>query len=305
MTDTPTLFCSYFSREAGEQLFGTATSVAVWFLLEYEGRWGPDAFADSDLPAPVKERLTAHLSAIPRSRLQLIRQKPHISPPGIAFFVALSRESHPALYEFRLDAYEDLLALDIPAICAEDAAYNRFRRAEPLVLVCTHGRRDRCCAQHGVPVYEELVQSAGAAVWQTSHVGGHRFAANVLCFPHGIAYGRVRASNAAAILAAYRAGQLVPDSYRGRTCYPKIAQAAEYYLRAETGITGLDAFRLAGIEQSGPDHWLVRFAAGGTTHVLHLTEEQAALAVYSSCGDAKPSAVEQVRLVQYEVRGSE
>lgn len=296
MTDTPSLVCSAYSLEAGEQLFGTATNVATWFLLEYDGRWEREAFDLSDIPAPVKEYLEQQAKAVPRPRIQTIRQKPCLAPEGIAFFVGLGRESSPAIYEFHLDRYEDLLSLDLPAICAGDAAYDRFRRVGPLFLVCTHGRRDPCCARHGVAAYDPMVEAAGAAVWQTSHLGGHRFAANVVCFPHGIYYGRVRAESVKAILDAYRAGQIVPGHYRGRACYAGAVQAADYFLRNEVGSTALDAFRFEQTDTAGPQ-WSIRFKADAGSYLLTLEEQPAALQVYSSCSDAVPGPVSQFRLI--------
>lgn len=298
MADSAAVTCSAFSHETGEQLYGTSAHVAVWFLLEYEGRWESEAFEHAGLPAPVKEALARQAAAIPHSRIQLIRQKPRLAPEGIAFFVILGRENHPAMVEFHLNTYDDLLALDLAAICAEDAAYDRFRRADPLFLVCTHGRRDRCCAQHGMAVYERIVPQAGAAVWQTSHLGGHRFAANLVCLPHGISYGRVSPDHAPALLDAYRAGQIVPDYYRGRACYPRTAQAAEYFLRTGEGSsTALDAYTLEEVHAAGSS-WQVSFAGtAGQRYRLTLEEQPAALSVYASCGDAAPAPVSQFRLI--------
>ncbi len=54
----------------------------------------------------------------------------------------------------------------------------------PLLLVCAHGRRDACCAKLGTPVYESLSPHVDPGLlWQSSHHGGHRFAANVLVAP--------------------------------------------------------------------------------------------------------------------------
>jgi hypothetical protein len=294
MTD---MFCSAYSLQAGEQLFGTAKLITTYFLLEFDGRWELEAFKDSAIPAPVKGWLQAALDTIPQSQVKLVRQQPRRAPEGSAFFVALVRESNPVLYEFYPNSESDLLALDLPAIVAEDTAYAAFRRPEPLFLVCTHGRRDKCCARHGLPVYEQAAQHAGAAVWQSSHVGGHRFAANMVCLPHGIIYGRLTPDHAETIIETYRAGRLVPEHYRGRACYPKIAQAAEYFLRAETGITALDAFQLVGTEHINGDRWAVRFrsADGSATHTLYLAEDN--LQTFASCGDMETSVFSQYRRV--------
>lgn len=293
--------CSAFSLDVSEALYGTAKPTEVYFLLEYNERWEPEAFEDSSLPAPVKTHLAALLDTIPQARILLIRQKPRRVPTGIAFYVALTRERDPRLFAFSLARYEDLLALDIPALLADPAAYEAQRHSDPIALVCTHGRRDACCARHGVPVYEALSAQMGAGVWQTSHVGGHRFAANVLYFPHGLVYGRVTPENVHDITADYLDGRLVPGLLRGRAVYEPLVQAAEVLLRLETGITGLDALRL--IHDQVPAPGVVRFAGPeeGTVHTVEVAADPAGVHIYGSCGDDATKAQAQYRLVRHTV----
>jgi hypothetical protein len=290
-------FCSTRSLEVGEQLFGSTKQVSAYFLLEFDGRWEAEAFQDSAVHPPVKHWLQAALDLIPRTKVQLIRQQPRLAPAGIAFYAALVRETNPVLYAFHLASESDLLAVDLAALAAEDPAYDDHIRAEPLFLTCTHGRRDKCCARQGIPVYEQLAQHAGADVWQSSHLGGHRFAANVMALPHAITYGRVRPDSAAALVDATRAGQMVPAFYRGRACYPKVAQAAEYYLRQETGVTGLEAFHFTGTERLSGDEWKVRFVAadGGAEHCVRMIEES--IQVIANCGDQVPETYSQYRRI--------
>lgn len=292
-------FCSNISHEAGEQLFGTAPRIDVWFLLEYAGRWEPEAL-DSALPDPVKQTLSAQIEAAAPARFGLIRRgnEPSLAP-GLAFYIALIREGRPALYAFRLDDMHDLLDLDLAAIRAEDPAYASARTLDPMILVCTHGRRDRCCARRGLPVYDRLSQEAGIPVWQASHVGGHRFAANVVALPHGIYHGRVTLENAVSVIDAYRRGQMHLETYRGRACYAQPVQAAEYYLRSETGILDLDGLALQSAIQTAPDRWEIRFAEthGGRGHTVQLEAETVPGLTYLNCTDTEPSSVTQYRRV--------
>ncbi len=74
--------------------------------------------------------------------------------------------------------------------------------AEPVLLVCTHAKRDRCCALEGRPILEELEGELGVeSLWECSHLGGHRFAPTALLLPTGQVLGRMVAGEA---LAAYR-----------------------------------------------------------------------------------------------------
>lgn len=294
--------CSVNSIETDEQLFGTASTATTWLLLEYDGRWERKAYQQSDLSAPVKDWLAHQEKTLPGARVQVIRQNPRLSPDGILFYVALTRETDPLLVEFRLKRYEDLLDLDLAAIGTDADPYTAQRRTDPLFLVCTHGKRDLCCALRGLPVYVEATELAGASVWQTSHVGGHRFAANLLTFPHGIAYGRVEAAHVAEIVAATRNGDIAPEWMRGRACYPAHVQAAEHYARAALGLRGVDALRLLSAESLAPEQWRVRFErrADGAAVTLDVAAEDSDFRVFKSCGDSEPETVTQHRLLHFE-----
>jgi hypothetical protein len=282
--------CSAVSRQAGEQLAGSVSRTGVWFLLEYREPFGAKAFEESGIPAGVKAHLNGLLETVPASRLLLIRGTPARAGREIAFFVANSREESPAVYEWQLPDYEALLGLELDRALAGNPAVESHRRQEPLFLVCTNGRRDPCCARWGQPVFDRLVRNAGERVWQTSHVGGHRFAANVLCFPHGLYFGRIDPGEAEALTGAYQGGQILLPNFRGRACYPAEVQAAEFFLRTETGDLQVDSYRLESNEPSGPGAWEIRFRArtGETVYRLDVDSEPAPGRIYESCTAAEP-----------------
>ncbi len=111
---------------------------------------------------------------------------------------------------------------------------------EPLFVVCTHGRHDPCCAERGRPVASALAGADADATWESTHVGGDRFAGNVVAFPHGWYFGRVVPGDAPRIASAYRDGRLDLEHARGRSCDPTDVQAAELALRLDRRIDGLD-----------------------------------------------------------------
>ena len=281
----PGAFCSELSRQAGEDLFGTATQSGVYFLLEYNGVWGPKAFESSQVAEEVKAHLTAAQQAAAGAKLLLIRSRSGLLEAGVSFYVAQVSERNPALHAFQLERYEDLLTIDLAAVLVGDPQYTGNRREKPLFLVCTNGRRDPCCAKFGYPVYLELQKEELGEVWQCTHVGGHRFAANLLCFPHGILYGRLEPGRAGETVAAYRQGQLDLDHYRGRSCYASATQAAEYFLRRETGRLGLDDFHLLEDGPTAEGAWEAVFIASpsGLTHRVKLGSETHGERVYETC----------------------
>lgn len=254
-------YCSELSRGAGEKTFGTASVGEIWLLVEYPFAWGKRALDDSALAPQIKAYLTGLLKTIPRSRLLFIKQDP-ICRDDFNFFVVRAREHRPDSVRLRLRDYKDLLGIDVPAIAAGASQGGETTHA-PLYLVCTHGRRDKCCAKYGNALFKHLRARVGDALWQSSHVGGDRFAANLICFPHALFYAHMTEEPGARVVAEYAHGRVVLEKYRGRACYPYPAQAAEFFVRTETGLTDLAALRYVGGARLAENLWRVRFAAAG------------------------------------------
>jgi (2Fe-2S) ferredoxin len=95
-----------------------------------------------------------------------------------------------------------------------------------IYLVCTHGKHDPCCAQHGRSVALSLTALRPGRVWQASHLGGCRFAPTVLVLPLGLMYGRVSPTAGTEFIAAAEAGEVLGAKLRGRIGMPPAAQAA-------------------------------------------------------------------------------
>ena len=286
-------------------MFATALHRELWLLLEYRGPWRARATTDNDLPEVVQEWLDAQLEAAAGTgRVQFIKRSG--AENGITFFIGHTQEVKPCLYQFRLESYLDLLDLEVAEIVAEEARYETARREEPLFLVCTNGRRDRCCALYGIAAYDALAPVAGNAVWQTTHLGGHRFAANLATFPDGTYYGRIRPADATAFVRARQRGELYLEQLRGRTCYDKVEQAADYFLRQQTGELALDAFRHIATSNPIEEVYEVTFAAtaGGRVHRVRLRREPSDLPIYASCGQLPTKPVWQYNLIHHEVEAA-
>lgn len=263
--------CSVASLEADESLAGTAVeSVDRWLLLEVTDTWAPKAIQSDVIHQAVRDRLGQWLE-VPRSRLQLIR-RPGRSGKRPLFTLVSSGEAR----QIELDRYEDLLDFELDTIPAAPV--------EPMVLVCVHGRRDRCCAQHGSAVYRSL-QARFGEVWQTSHLGGHRFAACVLSLPDGLMYGRMRAEHADAFVAARHADELGDLAlFRGRCAYDRPTQAAEIFLRRRSGEKSVNAFEWIETIADGEASWTVRFRTPSGDHPVHVKLEDSGVTRPASCG---------------------
>ena len=110
-------------------------------------------------------------------------------------------------------------------------------------LVCTNGARDPCCAIRGPAVAQALARIVPGQVYECSHLGGHRFAANVLVLPDELCFGRLDARAAAGLAAELEEGRLPLDHLRGRTTLRPEEQAAEILVRRELGLSRLDDLR--------------------------------------------------------------
>ena len=296
MTDA---FCSALSLQVGEPLAGTAVADTDRFLvLEHDAQWGPKGVEDSGLPESVVAYLHGLGRRHPRLRVQLMRglsapegaaRPEQGGAPGSRLYLAESGPA-PALYALTLAELAHLATLDLDGWLSGTAPAPGERESEPLYLVCTHGKRDRCCALLGVPVYRALRERVGERAVQTTHLGGHRFAATLLLLPLGLCYGRVLAEEAAPLIAATERGAIYDLArVRGRTALPSEAQAAEVMLRQQLGELQLDAVTLHSVEPLENERFCVRFLrstqAGTEEHALEVA--RAALpATPPSCGAA-------------------
>ena len=284
-------------------MFGTAPTVDVWFLLEYSGPWTAKATSDNDLPRSIQDWLAEGLALVDNSRLQFIKRSQPTLRAGITFFIALTEEIAPRLYEFRLATYDDLHSLDLPAPLSGAANYNRYLRTEPLYLVCTNGKRDRCCSRDGLALYQSLAGRVGDATWQCTHLGGHRYAPTLVTFPDGAYYGRLTPSDLAPLVQAQTHRELYTSHLRGRCCYEDVIQAAESFLRQKTGVHQRDAYRSLDTLPVDDTHWTVRFTGSSTgeVHQLVITRTISDTDRLVSCSPPKSKPIVQFSLASYEI----
>jgi hypothetical protein len=281
-------FCADVSSANDEPLAATASRIEHWLLVEYRGAWSRDVLGGSLLADEVKAHLREQLATLPHPRLLFVRKPDRRAHATRHVFVARSTPGEERLLRLTIEELHDLVALDLAAVLAGDAP--AARPDEPVFVVCTHGKRDRCCARYGRPLYDALREEAQPErVWQSTHVGGDRFAGNVVVLPHGIYYGRVGPADTTAVLAAQAAGELDLERYRGRSTFSFAVQAAERAIRESQKLRGIDDLAFLGSLRAGEGTTRVRFRTpDGATHELDVVARRVADPVYLTCETAEP-----------------
>ena len=114
--DSSRFYCSELSRLSGEKSAGTASTGAVWLLLEYPHGWGRKAFEQSALPPEVKQFFNDTMARVRHSRLLLIKTDRGRADARMNLFVVRCRERSPFAVRLRLEKYFDVLGYDLASI---------------------------------------------------------------------------------------------------------------------------------------------------------------------------------------------
>ncbi len=241
MTDAP-YRCSTASLLREDQLVGSATQVRAFLLIEHPGPWGQSALRDAALPGNLLAGLRRR-SASSGVRVLLVRRHRQRGQDGVRVFAARPDAQRPWVETTVLHSHHDVLDLDFEAL-ADGRSPGLDPHRAALFCVCTHGRHDACCAERGRPVAAELSRTHPEQTWEVSHLGGDRFAANLLVLGAGLGYGRVTAESAPGIADTHLAGRITPEHFRGRAAWPMAVQAAELAVRRAVDVWEVDALRL-------------------------------------------------------------
>jgi hypothetical protein len=260
---------------ADEPLAGTAPHARGWILVEQPGAWARDALSG----VPPVARVFTGIEADPGVRIQLIR-RPGAQPARAAATrqVMLVHAGDRPWIEALEVTDDDLDAVNWQRVLDPDPPGVGTPSAHELLLVCTHGSRDRCCAEHGRPIAAALAARHPESVWETSHIGGHRFAGNVVVLPSGLVLGHLDAARALRAVEQLAAGRLPLDDLRGRSGLDPAAQAAEVLARAHLGLDRVGAV------VASRDGDTIRIGLDGGTYRVRLHREPLGRAYPLSCG---------------------
>ncbi|MFG1496865.1 sucrase ferredoxin [Saccharospirillum sp. HFRX-1] len=281
-----TQFCAQYSQEVGEPLPGTAAHLPNNLLLSWPiGDWTRTYHQAKSMTPEVSDQIRALVAA--GRRVNLIHRadqggdvhRAYLMPECLAFNVPRGE-----LAAF-LDALQQQQSL---APWQVGAVHSR------ILLCCTHGVKDKCCAKFGNAAFKALDQAAQAyddafEIWQSSHLGGCRLASSALMFPALRKYGRIEPEQAGALLQAELADQPYLPNYRGDGRLSPAQQVADVAAREHLQsagtvplnieLTELPASRAGGLDFHA--HWQSVSAEGA----LYVQLEAITSVRYGTCAD--------------------
>ncbi len=246
--------CSPRSLARGEKLAGTASGIRSFLLVEYDGAWGLEALTDARLPGAVLSRLRreAGRTGVRALLIRRFHRRRGASTTSPRIFAAYVRPGQSWCETTTLDGYEQLSELDLDAL-SRGERLGLDDHPDPVLAVCTHGRHDTCCASYGRPVAAALTAALPELTWECSHIGGDRYAANLVALPGGFYYGRLNPVSAVAVAHHLIRGELELDHLRGRSWFATPVQAAEIAVRRANDELRIDAVRLLHRETFDPE----------------------------------------------------
>ena len=187
--------CAGASLLRDEPIAGTASNVRAFLLVEYTGAWGVNALRDARLPYGLGNHLL--LSSHAAGVRVLLARRPDRS----------GTDERPGLRGVRRPG--GAVAGDRRVHRRPRGARPRPGRPRPRPVASAWSRPTaRCSASAptagttpaapsaGRPVAAALEAAHPEETWEVSHIGGDRFAANMLVLPHGLYYGRLDAVSA-------------------------------------------------------------------------------------------------------------
>lgn len=286
--------CSVEALAREEPLYATASLVSSWLLIEQPGAWGPDALTESRFPDSIARELGQRSG---RVRILLIRHRSDLDRHPLFFKAHSGGNGAPAsLVSAELSDPSDLLEVDFEALADGDLGPGE-QVDHPIYLVCTHGRHDICCADRGRPLFRALSPIRPDRTWEVSHLGGDRFAGNLLVLPRGDYFGRVEPDGVEAVVSAYESGRIDLAHHRGRSIQPRLVQAAEFFLREAEGITGFEDLVVTHYRRRDHDHADVVFQGAVGNVEVSVRARKSAEPTHLTCRADEPGDPVSYQLV--------
>lgn len=231
-----TFFCSDNSRQAAEDMIGTASNHQTYILVECPPPWDSEALNSKWVP----ENLQVLIKEVKRKKLPITfllianNLSHKINSTTLLFYEKKEGLSNGyQKLEFKLENIEQVAAVVRKWLRNELSNYTGEKSVTRDILVCTHGSHDKCCSRYGNPFYFHAMASIFSSaldnvrLWRSSHFGGHRFAPTAIDFPDGRYYGALEQESFKSILTRSGDIKCLNKVYRGWGFLPNAIQALE------------------------------------------------------------------------------
>lgn len=237
------LFCSEITLNINEPLYGSAPTASRFILITWPKKfWKSKALLSDHLPQDIFE-LNLKLESSEQPPLIRLISSPEIS------------ENYSDIYIFPDQVkYSKVTPSDIASVIDSHLSeihhetYSPEKISGKIITLCTHGTHDQCCAKFGsgiFPVIRQIIfhNKLNISLFESSHIGGHRFAATCMVFPECDCYGRLQDFPLETFLLDFiDKNKIFTDAYRGNILNSRIEQAllfAAFRYINEKNISGI------------------------------------------------------------------
>ncbi|MDR5904537.1 sucrase ferredoxin [Franzmannia qiaohouensis] len=301
-------FCARESLALGDPLAGSAAHAERNLLLSWpRPKWQRSLRQASDMCGEVSAKLEAIAEA--GRRVNLIHRRDQPSARHCLYLMPENR---------RFEVTRDELSAFLAAL-ERNEPLAHWEVSPPdgaLLLCCTHGKKDKCCAKFGYAAYKALntaVAESGLPfeVWESTHLGGCRLAASAVVFPALRKYGRIGNEDALLLLESEMADRPYLPCYRGDSRLSPVqqcAQVAALEWLASRSIHADVSVAQPSNEQASNQGWItIDWRCASDTGRLTVRCESRTIQRYDTCADlaAGSSSASQVWMAtQVMVTGS-
>ncbi|ANH81778.1 sucrase ferredoxin [Niabella ginsenosidivorans] len=276
-------FCSAASRYFKEDIHGSAANYNGFILLEHS-----DPFPEKISQAHFDQQFIAALEELAkrkRAKLLLIRNKKTNFRIVKLIYVDCLQQRYFTLYSVP----EDLAAIRLEYYIDNPES---IWETTPFFVVCTNGKKDKCCSKFGFPVFKFIENhDRQMPVFESTHVGGDRFAANAVCMPFGLYYGRVMVEDVDPILAATDQGAIYYSNYRGLSIRSFLHQSVECFLREHLDHFAIRFPLVVGEQEEEGDLIKLIAAVEGRRFQVIVRKKTIAYPYYLTCKSTKPGNI--------------
>lgn len=281
--------CARNSHDLNESFLGTASPFRYALVIEYHDEFPESAIIGSSLSEDLKRHILRLYEIHAAVRILLMKQSDKQKKKRL--FWADCQPGENKLWYYEFEDYKDLLALKLGETSSE-----WIEITEEQFFICTNGQHDPCCGKYGNDLYEVAADKKN--VWQTTHLGGDRFAANVLALPSGVYYRRVHIQALEEMIKCHSHNKIYLPNFAGRTVYDRPVQVAEYFIREKTHLLDLDALKFVEAASTGEID-SVKFAASELVYTLKLQRVEEQVQFPYSCHAKTPGPLTHYELLEF------